>query len=421
MSASVRTVADTADSADKGNVMTDQETFSQALRRLRGSRSVRDVAQLASCGKSYVSDLENGKRQPTADIALALDRALGADGELVALAERRPGTSVLEQIDALQRGLTDSLASGPMTDAGLDEWKYTVARHGRATRYRPERQLLADLLADFQDLRLLLTHRHQAAAHKRLKIAAAQLAGLMALTLLKLGDDRARSWWRTGRTAAAAADDRATLSWIYAQEAYQLYYAGDLYGAIELAVRAQRLAGGLPCVGPALAAPLEGRAHARLGARDEAAAALATGETALGRLSADDRIESAFGYSESQLRFHSGNAWTHLGDTRRAAVEHERALELYPVSDRMDIALVRLDQAMCLAHEGDPAAAALQATQTIVDLPEEHRSTLIIYRARDVAAKVPQAQEVRELRVLREVLTLPAGGRDSNGEDRQGS
>ncbi|OUD04359.1 helix-turn-helix domain-containing protein [Streptomyces swartbergensis] len=396
------------------------ETFGQALRRLRGNRSVRDVAQLASCGKSYVSDLENGKRQPTEDIAVALDRALGADGELIALAERRPGASVMEQADALQRGLTESLAAGPVTDASLDEWEYTVARHGRATRYRPEGELLGELVADFQDLRLLLMHRHQPAVHKKLTTTAARLAGLMALTLLKLGDDRSQLWWRTGRAAAAAAEDRATLSWIYAQEAYQRYYSGDLFGAVELASRAQHLAGGLPCVGPALAAPLEARAHAQLGAREQSVEALDAAEAALRRLPEEEQIGSAFGYSESQLRFHSGNAWTHLGETRLAAAEHDRALELYPASDRTDRALVSLDQAMCLALDGDLAGAAVRATQAILDLPEQHRSSLIIYRARDVAANVPEARAVSEVRVLHEVLALPAGER-GRSEDREGN
>ncbi|MFJ4321144.1 helix-turn-helix domain-containing protein [Streptomyces lavendulae] len=63
------------------------------LPRLRGSRSVRDEAPLASCGKTYVSDLETGKQQPTHTIAAALDQALGARGELTALADIRPGSS----------------------------------------------------------------------------------------------------------------------------------------------------------------------------------------------------------------------------------------------------------------------------------------------------------------------------------------
>jgi tetratricopeptide (TPR) repeat protein len=268
----------------------------------------------------------------------------------------------------------------------------------------------------------MLTGRQSAPVRRRLTIAAARMSGLMALTLLKLGDGRARAWWRTGRTAAAAAEDRPTLSWMYAQEAYQLYYGGDLEGAVELAVRAQQLAGGLPCVGPALAAPLEARAHALLGRAEGAADALAAAGVALERLPAEDRSQSAFGYAEDQLRFHSGNAWTHLGDTGRAREELGRALELYPTSDRTDRALIALDQAMCLAADGDLSAAAAHATTTVVDLPPEHRSALIIYRARDVAAKVPGARAVPEVRVLREVLALPPGEQESsNSADHPGN
>ncbi|MFK0222258.1 helix-turn-helix domain-containing protein [Streptomyces vinaceus] len=367
------------------------------------------MAQLAACGKTYVSDLETGRRQPTAAIAAALDRALDAGGELVALAETRPGRPLLEQADALQQGLHEALAAGPMTDATLEDWTYTVARHGRATRYRPEGELLPELLADFGDLRLLLSRPQASRARRQLTVAAAHMSGLMALTLLKLGDPRSRAWWRTGRAAATAAEDRATLSWMYAQEAYQLYYSSDIGGAVELAVRAQHLAGGLPCVGPALAAPLEARAQAMLGRRGEAEEALQRAELALLRLPVEQHIGSAFGYSESQLRFHAGNAWTHLGDTSRAAEQHVRALELYPAAEVMDRALVQLDQAMCAAASGDAAGAAVRATTTIVDLPEDHRSALIIYRAREVAARVPEARTVPEVRVLREVLALPAG------------
>jgi len=396
------------------------ESFGQALRRLRGSRSVRDVAQLAKCSKSYVSELERELKTPTSQLAAALDQALGARGELIALAEVRPEMDPLAQADALQQGLHEALAAGPLTDSSLDEIAYTVARHGRATRYRSERELLPELLADFQDLRLLLTHRQPAPTRKQLTIAVAQMSGLMALTLLKLGDSRARAWWRTGRQAAAAAEDRATLSWMYAQEAYQLYYGHDLEGAVELAVRAQQLAGGLPCVGDALAAPLEARAHALLGRREDTTRALAAAEVALERLPVEDRIGSAFGYSEASLRFHSGNALTHLGETAHAGEQQARALELYPVSDRTDRALIRLDQAMCLAADGDPAAAAQHATSTIVDLPPANRSALIIYRANDVAATVPEARAVPEVRVLREVLALPPGERDSNSADQSG-
>lgn len=410
VSASVRSRADSADSRDSGDSGdTMSETFGQALRRLRGPRSIRDVAALASCGKSYVSDLELGKRRATPEIARVLDHVLGAEGELIALAKQPPDADPVDQADALQQGLVEDLTAGPLTGQGIDEVEYTVARHGRATRYRAEVELLPELLADFGDLRLRLKGRQSAPTRKRLLIAAAQMSGLMALTLLKLGDARSRAWWRTGRSAAAAAEDRATLSWIYAQEAYQLFYNRDIHGAVELACRAQQLAGGLPCVGPALAAPLEARAAALLGRPGAAADALHRAAQALERLPRPERTASAFGYSESQLRFHSGNAWTHLGDTARAREEHGRALELYPEADHMDRALIDLDLAMCLAVEGDAAGAAQRATATVVGLPPSLRSALIIYRAGDVAAKVPEALAVSEVRVLREVLALPPG------------
>ncbi|WP_055588550.1 helix-turn-helix domain-containing protein [Peterkaempfera griseoplana] len=386
-----------------------EESFAHALRRLRGTLSVRDVARLASVGKSTVGDLETGRRQPTSAVAAALDAALHAGGQLVRLAEAPPGTPVREQAAALQRGLVDALAAGPMSAASLEEWEYTIVRHGRATRWRPEADLLPELVSDFGDLQRLLAHRHPVQVRRRLVLAAAQMSGLMALTLLKLGDPASRDWWRTGRAAAAAAEDRAALSWMYAQESYQLYYGSDLEGAVELAARAQHLAGGLPCVGVALAAPLEARALALLGRREQAADALQRAAAALQRLPAEQHVASAFGYSESQLAFHSGNAWTHLGETERAWEHQRRALEIYPESDRMDRALIQLDRAVCLAQDGDPAQAAAHAVATLDALPEEHRSALIIYRAQELAARVPEARSVLEVRVLREVLELPAG------------
>lgn len=62
------------------------ETFGQALRRLRGKMSLRDLACRANCAKSYIFDLENGRRRPSPSVAAALDVALSADGELVGLA-----------------------------------------------------------------------------------------------------------------------------------------------------------------------------------------------------------------------------------------------------------------------------------------------------------------------------------------------
>ncbi|TYB61394.1 helix-turn-helix transcriptional regulator [Nonomuraea sp. PA05] len=63
-----------------------REGFGEALRRLRlrAGLSVREVARRATCGKSYVSDLEHGRRcAPSMPVVQALDQAVHAHGELV--------------------------------------------------------------------------------------------------------------------------------------------------------------------------------------------------------------------------------------------------------------------------------------------------------------------------------------------------
>ncbi|MGE7439605.1 helix-turn-helix transcriptional regulator [Kitasatospora sp. NPDC001175] len=387
------------------------ETFAQALKRLRGSRSIRDLALLAACGKTVIGDLETGRRQPTMTIAAALDSALGAGGYLRDLAGNPPGTPATVRAAQFQAGFAEQLAAGPMTPTSLEEWEVTIARHGRATRYRPEAEILDDLLADFTDLRALLGYRHPPAIRRRLLSACASLSGLLALTLLKLDDPGARDWWRTGRAAAAQAEDRPVLAWIYAQESYQLYYGGDFAGALDLAIRAQQLAGGLPCVADALTAPLEARVHARAGRRDETADALRRAEVALARLDPVDQQASAFGYDAAQLAFHSGSAWTLLHDTTRAWDQQQRAIELYPEENRLDRALVALDRAECLTWDGHISDGAHLAAGTVAALPTEFRSPIVLYRARDVAATVPETdRRLPEVRVLQELLALPSAG-----------
>ncbi|MYZ37905.1 MULTISPECIES: hypothetical protein [unclassified Streptomyces] len=136
--------------------------------------------------------------------------------------------------------LHEAVTARPLTDVVLEEVEWAVARHGRATRYRPENALLPDLVRSVSDLRLMLAGRQAERVRRRLTAAVARMSGLLGLTFLKLGDDRAKSWWRTGHAAAAEAQDRATLSWLCAQEAYQQYYEGDWHGAIEMAQRARQ-------------------------------------------------------------------------------------------------------------------------------------------------------------------------------------
>jgi hypothetical protein len=90
-----------------------------------------------------------------------------------------------------------------VAEASLDDWDRLVTRYGRATRDRPANVLLDDLTADLGELKRTIERYRSSSAMRRLTRVAAQMAGLMCLTLCKL-DDRAgfRRWTRTARIAA---------------------------------------------------------------------------------------------------------------------------------------------------------------------------------------------------------------------------
>jgi hypothetical protein len=244
-----------------------------------------------------------------------------------------------------------------------------------------------------------------ASSLRRLPKVTAQMSGLMCLLFVKLDEPGAfRRWARTARLAAAEADDADTHSWVLAQEAYGHYYAGDLAEAADVARHAQDIAHSSPGVGAALAAALEARVCGvqadHLGTRR----ALARAEAVLSGLDPKSVSASAFGYTESQLRFHESNAYTNLHDTPAALKAQERALELCPRSDYTDWAMTRLDHARCLVDGGDAAGAVSYASRTLADLSGQQRQGIIALRGREIVNGLPERYRavpaVRELREL---------------------
>jgi tetratricopeptide (TPR) repeat protein len=259
--------------------------------------------------------------------------------------------------------------------------------------------------------------RHSSLTLRRLTRVVAQMAGLMFLTLIKLDEqDAARSWPRTSRIAAREAGDPALQSWVRAQEAFVHYYSGRYGEALAVARHARDLVNRRACVGAVLAAAIEARTLGRLGHREEALAAIGTAEDILSDLDRNAVIGSAFGYNEAQLRFHEGNALTHLADIDQAWRAQQRALELYPANDYLDRTLVQLDRAGCLVQDGDVSGAMAYATQAFTPLAEEERRGLLTARGREVLRSLPMS--VRTLppaKDFHELLMITAGreGADS--------
>ena len=296
--------------------------------------------------------------------------------------------SSLSEMEFIRRRLADTLGTGTATEASLDDWERTTLGYGEATRWVDSHALLSSLMADFGDLERQLSTRQPTRSQRRLCRVAAQLAGLTSLVLTKLdAHGPARSWARTARLAADEAGDPAVRAWVEAQEAYALYYGGGSpAAAVEAARLAQTLSRG-PSVGSALAAALEARAHGVMGHRDDSYRALHRANDALSNLHGGSRSASAFGYNEAQLKFHEGNALTHLGEVDAAWTAQKQALALYPMDDS-DRVLVHLDRSIGLVRSGNAKAAIAYASDALTDAPSEHRVGIVVVRTRQLVEEL---------------------------------
>jgi hypothetical protein len=219
------------------------------------------------------------------------------------------------------------------------------------------------------------------------------MSGLMCLTLIKL-DRRSdfRSWARVARNAAAETGDPETTSWVLAQEAYGHYYSGDLGEALTVARSSQHAAGAIARVGSVLSAALEGRILAARGDGLGCERALGHAEDALTQMAPAFVNDSAFGYDEGQLRFHQGNAYTHLGDTGNAWRASERALALCGPGDFMDRAFAQLDHASCLIRDDDAGSGLAYAVEVMSGLSNDQRAGIINLRGRQLLGAIPEAR-----------------------------
>ena len=370
-------------------------------------------------GRSSIANIETGHQQTDRGFWLKCDQVLATGGILAGeydqimaqehekrLLKKRPGNSSLRLEDssraaeagvgrfaaaeAIRLRVEASLGDTDVAPASLDEWEATVAAHARAARNRPAAIIFDELLADADDVQQLLRRRHTASSLLRATRINAQMSGLLSLTLLKLNEfGAARRWGRTARIAAAECGDPATKAWVWAQEAHRYFYADDLSAAITAAERAQHPTGG---VGSVLATALEGRARAAIGDAAGTRRALGRAEDRLAGLAAADTAASALGYDEAQLRFHTGNAFTHLGDSASAWPAQDRALELYPPTDFMDRTLINLDRVACLIHDGDSQIGARQLVNALCDLPAEQLDRLVVARAEAIIGQVPASE-----------------------------
>lgn len=332
----------------------------------------------------------------------------------------------LGAVDQLRRKMDDTLVSATVSPTMLDQWEETILGYGQSYQATPSLRMLCDVLLDFSEVRRLCDQRQPVELQERLCRIAAQLSGISGLIMINLGDHRlARSFFRTARTAADETGDRSLRAWVTVRESLLPLYYGDPREALHLARKAQDLAGRTPNVAAAMAPAVEARALGQLALRGRSDAAptarraLVRGRAVFEQLTKNDTSDLVFGFTDRQMSFYEGDTYTNLGDHAKGEEVLRHALTLYSPTEIIDRTLVKLDRSGCALHAGEPERAATMAKDAIMSLDPEHRSDILMHRARQLAATVVQQHgEIPEVRDLREALAGPSVQSPLNSVER---
>jgi hypothetical protein len=292
---------------------------------------------------------------------------------------------LLAEVERTRHDMDRTLGATTVTEDQLDRLDEQVLRYRREYITSAPLPMLYRLVLELSEVRLMAAARQPAMAQRRLLNATVMLALLSADALMKLGDTRqAHAWYGTARTASDDMGDLRLRALVRAQEAMLPYYYGDLGETLRLAREARMLAGSAPSSPAALGAAAEARALARLGEHKAARAALAEAEQIFARMPPEGHDHLAFRFSERRLQFYRIGTLIELGE----AVEWTPSSGPYTI----DPVLILLDQAAHLARDGKIDEACLLAEKALLQVPPEHRTSIVVNRAQALLRAVPGRQ-----------------------------
>lgn len=296
---------------------------------------------------------------------------------------------LLAEVERTRQDVDRTLAVGTISEDQLDRLDEQVVRYRREYIKSAPLPMLYRLMLEIADVRRLVASRQPAVTQRRLLNATTMLSLLSADALMKLGDTRqAHAWYGTARAASDDMGEARLRALVRAQEAMLPYYYGDLTETVRLAREARMLAGSAPSSPAALGAAAEARALARMGEHQAARVAMAEAERIFSRMPREGGDHLAFRFSERRLQFYRMGTLIELGETEQVQEWISRSASPYTI----DPALVLLDQAAHLARDGGYDEACRLAEQALTQVPPEHRTSIVVTRARALLSVVPRGR-----------------------------
>ncbi|MEU7906462.1 helix-turn-helix transcriptional regulator [Actinoplanes sp. NPDC049118] len=319
------------------------------LRRLREHRglSYRRLAALAACSSSQISDLEKGNRRPTREIVAALDRALGAQGRLVAALRPLTPDDVEGELDAIE--LAQRAAATDVSDSTLDRLERVADAMAMSYATTSPAELLLRARRHLRYVDQLLDGRSTLRQHRRLLVAGGWLVLLRATLHVDLRQSAAAAaHLDTAAALAEQAEHPELAAWCLETQAWDALTRGAYGQAVDLSRRAQAIA---PAQGSAIvqATAQEGRAWARIGDRAATGDSLTRVERMAEHRPEPEHPEHHFQYDPRKAHSYAATTLAWVGDPGAEQVARDVIAELEAEGARpRRIASARLDLGLAL-------------------------------------------------------------------------
>jgi tetratricopeptide (TPR) repeat protein len=307
---------------------------------------------------------------------------------------------------ARRHGL-DALAPNAAAIQYLDQ---TIERVARSYLTAEPAELTDEVRLHVAWVRRLLDNSRAPAQHHRLYLQLGYLTGILAQLSLAQGDhDATQAYCAAAMQAADQVGDGHLQAWILSIKATLAAYTNQQQDVIDLTNTGLQATGQKASTTAIKLASLQARAHAILGDRKAAEAAMALARQRMVQVPPEEQGRGLFAFPEEKLASHEGQVWLQLGALERAQKSLQRALRLLDIAtgarrSPVDQAMVHLHLARSHAELGDFNQARQHAEQALVlhrQRPVDHTRR----RAQELAMLLESHDEAEAMHKVLQELT----------------
>ena len=387
--------------------------FSAELGRLHREHglSLHELARRSHYDAGYLSKVIRGYKHGSRELALHMDKLLGADGALVAAWERsaRPPVPVMPLASAapdldLYDRITRAVDDPPRVDVPVVEWlERTLAEHRRVNDTVGATPLLG-LIQSQLHVVAGFTRRASGPLAVRLIDLASQYAQFVAWMCIEIRDHRASlAWYDRARDWAEEAGDANMAATTLSMKAHLAWSVNDARRCVQMAQAARWYDRQVTPGVQGMAAQMQARGHALGGDAGPARRLLDEAQALIGLAASwpEDEPEWMYFYGEDWFTLQRGMAELHLRNWPDAARLLSAGLAALPEWYRRD----RAWYGACLASAHAGAGDAEQAEAVAVAFAEDVKAVNSYARGELLdAAGVLDRMGAHQAGVIREAL-----------------